>query len=51
MQYVKKNNFEWTKFIDGTALKNDKLYLQENFWSDGIKSACIHHPQPAWQAC
>ena len=31
MQYVKNNNFEWTKCIDGTALKNDKFHLQENF--------------------
>ena len=33
--------------FDGKAFKNDKFHLQENFWSDGTKSACIQHPQPA----
>ena len=33
--------------FDGTTLKNDKFHLQENFWLDGTKSACIHHSQPA----
>ena len=33
---------------DGTALKNDKFHLQENFWSDGTESACIHHLQSAF---
>ena len=32
----------------GTALKNDKFYLQENFWSHGTEPGCIRHPQLAW---
>ena len=39
------------KMFDGTALKKDKFHFQENFWSDGTESACIHHPQQVRQAC
>ena len=37
--------------FDEIALKKDKFHLQENFWLDGTKSDCIHHPKPAWQSC
>ena len=35
----------------GTTLENDKFHFQENFWLHWTKSTCIHHPQPARQAC
>ena len=44
---VKRQPVWRDSLFDGTALKNDKFHLQENFWSDGTESACIHHPQQA----
>ena len=35
------------KIFGGTALKNDKFHLQENFLLRGREPAHIHHPQPA----
>ena len=37
---------EKDSLFDWTASKNDQVYLQENFWLDGTKSACVHYPQP-----
>ena len=35
-------------WFGGTALRNDKFHLQENFLLHGTEPACIHHSEQGW---
>ena len=42
---------EQARQVSCTAWKNDKFYLQQNFWSYKTETACFHHlSQPGKQA-
>ena len=36
------------RYFGRKASKNDKICLQENFWSHGTEPLCIYHPNQGW---